>query len=786
MNQICKKSAIILVLVLLSSFLFSQNKYVISGFIRDAKTSEGLIGANVYVKELKQGVVANTFGFYSITLPAGTYTISFSYIGYTSQESAIKIDVATKKNVEMMSNDIMAKEVVVIAKRTDKNIESTDMGRIELNMENVKKLPALLGEVDVMRAIQLLPGVMSAGEGNSGFYVRGGGPDQNLVLLDNAVVYNPGHLFGFFSIFNGDIIKNTTLIKGGMPANFGGRSSSVLEISMKEGNMRKWQADGGIGILASRLTIQGPIKKEKCSVIVSARRTYVDLIAKPFLKNFRGGSLAGNSYYFYDLNGKINYKFSDKDRLFLSGYFGRDAFSFKDQSGSFDANLKWGNATATLRWNHLFNDKLFMNTSLIYNNYNFNATAGFGDILFKLNSGVRDVNGLIDFDYFPSIRHAVKFGINYTHHGLTPSITTGKVGDIEFDVQANKLKVAHEYAAYLLDDIAVTDWLKLNVGLRLSGFSFTGPFKKFYRNNGVIDTIQFTRSDNIKTYSGLEPRISSRFRINKNISIKAGITVNKQYMHLVSNSTTTLPFDVWVPSTDRVKPQTVVQYSVGYFQNYKDDMFETSIEAYYKDMSNQIEFGESYVAQIDQDPENGFTFGKGQAYGVEFFVKKAKGKFTGWVGYTLSYTWRKFPELNNGVKFPAKFDRRHDLSVVLQWDVTKKLNLSTVFVYGTGNTTTLPIGRYFIDGQIVNEYGARNGYRLVPYHRWDVSLTYVIKDKKWYSDIAVSIYNVYSRKNPYFIFNSIEGSASQGNLDVKAKQVSLFPILPSITWNFRI
>ena len=786
MNQLIKKNILLCLFLFLNLCLFSQSKFIISGFIRDIKTSEGLIGANVYVKELKQGVVANNYGFYSVTLPAGTYTISYTYVGYTSQESVMKIEANLKKNVDMVSNDIMAKEVVVIAQRSDKNVESTDMGRVELNMENVKKLPALLGEVDVMRAIQLLPGVMSAGEGNSGFYVRGGGPDQNLVLLDNAVVYNPGHLFGFFSIFNGDIIKNTTLIKGGMPANFGGRSSSVLDISMKEGNMKKWHADGGIGILASRLTIQGPIKKEKCSVIVSARRTYVDLFSKALLKNYQGGSLAGNSYYFYDLNGKINYKFSDKDRLFLSGYFGRDAFSFKDQGGSFDANLKWGNATATMRWNHLFNDKLFMNTSLIYNNYNFDATAGFGDILFKLKSGVRDVNGVIDFDYFPTIRNAVKFGVNYTHHGFTPSITTGKVGDITFDVQANKLKVAHEYAAYILDDIAVTDWLKLNVGLRFSGFTFTGPFKKFYRNNGVIDTVEFTRSDNIKTYGGLEPRFSSRFRINNNISIKAGITVNKQYMHLVSNSTTTLPFDVWVPSTDRVKPQTVVQYSLGYFQNYKDDMFETSIEAYYKDMSNQIEFGESYVAQIDQDPENGFTYGKGQAYGLEFFVKKAKGKFTGWIGYTLSYTWRKFPELNNGVKFPAKYDRRHDLSVVLQWDVTKKLNLSTVFVYGTGNTTTLPIGRYFIGGQIVNEYGDRNGYRLVPYHRWDVSLTYVIKDKKWYSDIAVSIYNVYSRKNPYFIYYSVDGSASQGNLDVKAKQVSLFPILPSITWNFKI
>jgi len=786
MKQFHKNVAFLVLFVFLSGIVFSQSKFVISGFIKDSKTGEGLIGANVYVKELKQGVVANTYGFYSITLPAGKYTIAFSYIGYTTQEMVLNIDQNIKKNLDLAPNDIVTKEIVVVGQRADKNVESTDMGKVELNMENVKKLPALLGEVDVMRAIQLLPGVMSAGEGNSGFYVRGGGPDQNLVLLDNAVVYNPGHLFGFFSIFNGDIIKNTTLTKGGMPANYGGRSSSVLDITMKEGNMKQWHADGGIGLLASRLTIQGPIKKNKCSIIVSGRRTYVDIIAKPFLNKIKGGALAGNSYYFYDLNGKINYKFSDKDRLFLSGYFGRDAFSFKDQGGSFDANLKWGNGTATMRWNHLFNDKLFMNTSLIYNNYKFTASAGFGDVLFKLNSGVKDWTGDVDFDYFPSIRHAVKFGVNYTNHTFTPSIATGKVGETTFDLQANKKKIAHEYALYVLDDIAVTTWLKLNVGLRASGFTFTGPYKKFYRNNGKIDTIEYTRKDNIKTYAGLEPRISSRFRINKNISIKAGITVNKQYMHLVSNSTTTLPFDVWVPSTDHVKPQTVVQYSLGYFQNFKSDMFETSVEVYYKDMYNQIEYGESYVSQIDQDPENGFTFGKGQAYGIEFFVKKAKGKFTGWLGYTLSYTWRKFPELNNGVKFPAKYDRRHDLSIVLQYDITKKLNLSTVFVYGTGNTTTLPIGRYFIDGQVVNEYGDRNGYRLVPYHRWDVSMTYVIKDKKWYSDISVSIYNVYSRKNPYFIYYKIDGSTSNGNLSVKAKQVSLFPVLPSITWNFRI
>jgi hypothetical protein len=427
-----------------------------------------------------------------------------------------------------------------------------------------------------------------------------------------------------------------------------------------------------------------------------------------------------------------------------------------------------------------------MNTSLIYNQYNFDATAGFSDIEFKLKSGVRDLNAMLDFDYFPSILHAVKFGFNYTNHTFTPSTTSGRAGETTFNAQLNKKKYAHEYAAYLLDDIAVNDWIKINVGARVSGFTLTGPYKKLYKNNGCVDTVIYQRKDIIQNYAGFEPRISARFRINKNISIKAGVTVNKQYMHLVSRSTTTLPFDVWVPSTDRTKPQTVIQYALGYFQNFKEDMFEASIEGYYKDLRNQVEYGESYVSQIDQDEENGFTYGSGQAYGVEFFFKKAKGKFPGWVGYTLAYTWRKFPELNGGNRFPAKFDRRHDISVVLQYDITKKLNISTVFVYGTGNTTTMPIGRYFVDGNIVNEYGARNGYRLPAYHRWDISLTYIIKDKKWYSDINFSIYNVYSRQNPFFIFNDIDGNTSNGNLTIKSKQVSLFPILPSITWNFKI
>lgn len=781
------KAVSIVLFILLVATSNAQSKVTISGYIKDAKNGEGLIGATVQIKELKTGSATNTFGFYSLTVPAGQYSVIFSYVGYVNQEMKIDLRQDVRQNIELKSSEIQGQEITVTAERADKNVESTDMGKFELQMDQIKKLPALLGEVDVIRTLQLLPGVMSAGEGNSGLYVRGGGPEQNLVLLDNAIVYNPGHLFGFFSIFNGDIVKNVTLIKGGMPANYGGRASSVLDISMKEGNMKKWQVDGGIGILASRLTVQGPIKKEKASIILSGRRTYADLIAKPFLKNYQDGRFAGNGYYFYDINGKFNYRFSDKDRIFLSGYYGKDVFTFKDPGGTFGIKLPWGNATGTLRWNHLFKDNLFMNTTLVYNQYAFQAKATFSDIEFNLNSAVRDASAQIDVDYYPSALHKVKFGMNYMFHSFTPNITSGKVGETTFETAAgNKRKQAHEYSAYIMDDMSLTDWLKVNIGVRASGFTQIGEYEKYYRNGGSIDTIRYKAGEAVKTYAGIEPRLSARFRINDNISIKTGITLNKQYMHLVSNSTTTLPFDIWVPSTEKVRPQNVIQYALGYFHNFKNDMIETSVEVYYKDMYNQIEFGESYVAELGNDIENGFVFGKGQSYGVEFFVKKARGKWNGWVGYTLSYSYRKFPDLNNGNRFPAKFDRRHDLSVVLSYDITKRLNLSTIFVFGTGNTTTLPIGRYFIEGQLVNEYGDRNGYRLAPYHRWDLSLTYVIKDKKWYSDINFSIYNVYSRQNPYFLFYDVSGSTSSGDLNVKAKQVSLFPVLPSITWNFKI
>jgi hypothetical protein len=766
--------------------VFAQNKYTVSGYVKEKKNGESLPGVNVYVKETMKGGSTNEFGFYSFTIPEGNYTLSASFLGFQNFEQPITLNQNLRINIEMLSAEIVTQVVEVTGVRKDKNVESTDMGTVDLQIEQIKSIPALLGEVDIFRTLQLLPGVMSAGEGNSGFYVRGGGPDQNLVLLDQAVVYNPGHLFGFFSVFNSDAIKNVNLIKGGMPANYGGRLSSVVDVSMKEGNMKKYNVEGGIGLISSRLTIQGPIKKDKCSFIVSGRRTYIDLISKPFMKKIKGGEFAGNSYYFYDVNAKFNYIFSDKDRLYVSGYFGRDVFTYNDQT--FNVKIPWGNATATMRWNHLFSNKLFMNVIALYNDYNFAIESKFQDVRFNLYSGIRDVGGKVDLDYYPNANHAIKFGGEHTWHTFIPYTVSGSSGGENIiDVDKINRKYGHESAIYVLDDFTVTEWLKINAGLRGSMFNNVGPQNKylFDENNRPTDTLEYKRSQHIKTYLGIEPRINLRFALNESMSVKTSFTYNSQYIHLVSSSTTTLPTDLWVPSTAMVKPQRGYQAAAGFFKNFKDNMFETSIEVYFKKMNNQIEFGQSFVPELGADIEDAFVFGDAISYGSEFFVKKAYGKWNGWVGYTLSRTQRKFLDLNDGKTFPAKYDRRHDAKLVLIYDISKRWNVSATFVYGTGIATTVPVGRYFIEGQIVNQYGDRNDYRLKPYHRADISATYIMKRKKYYSDITISVYNLYNRRNPYFIYFDVEGDIASGNLNLQAKQVSLFPILPSITWNFK-
>ncbi|NNC94019.1 MAG: TonB-dependent receptor [Chitinophagales bacterium] len=780
--------------ILLFSFLIfqvshisAQDRFTISGYIKDELNGEDLPGANIYDESSLKGTVTNEYGFYSITLPQGKYKLIFSYLGYESSSEEVDLNVNIRLNKELGPIAYKTEEVVISAEKEDRNIEGADMGLFELKPEQAKKIPALLGETDVLRTLQLLPGVQSGSELNSGLYVRGGGPDQNLIQLDNAVVYNTGHLFGFYSVFNPDAIKSVKLIKGGMPANYGGRLSSVVDVVMKEGNMKKIEVEGGIGLISSRLTVQGPLKKNKASFLVSGRRTYIDLLLKPVLNNVNDGDFKGNTYYFYDLNAKFNYRFSDKDRLFLSGYFGRDKFRFKSPDDGFDIELPWGNRTATLRWNHLFSDKLFMNTMLLYNDYNFEVASEFNDVLFELKSGVRDFNSKIEFDYYPHVNHHIRFGSNYTYHIFTPYSATGSSGDADFATSSVSKKYAHESAIYILDDFDITTWLKVNAGLRFTMFNHVGPLEKLVVNElgQAEDTIKFERGDIIETYYGVEPRLNARIKIDDRSSVKLGFTYNKQYIHLVSSSTTTLPSDLWVPSTQVVKPQIGYQLSAGYFRNFKDNMFETSVEVYYKNLRNQIEYGESTVPDLDIDLEDLFVFGKGESYGIEFFVNKTKGDLTGWVGYTLSHTDKEFPDLNDGDKFPAKYDRRHDLSVVVSYDISPKWIVSSTFIYATGQATTVPVGRYIIGGQLVNQYGDRNGYRLKPYHRLEFSATYDMQRKKRESKLIISVYNVYSRKNPFFIYYDIEGSLDDGDLTVTPKQVSLFPILPSLTWDFK-
>lgn len=763
-------------------------KYTISGFVKDSLSGETLIGATVAVNGKTKGISSNQYGFYSLTLEAGDYIIACSFIGYQPKLFYLKLDGNKQLNMQLLPKVNLSEEVIVSTKKRDANVRNAQMGKFTLPIEQIKTIPAFLGEVDLLKTIQLLPGIRNAGEGSAGLYVRGGGPDQNLILLDDAPVYNTGHLFGFFSIFNSDAIKNVSLIKGGMPAQYGGRLSSVLDVAMKEGNNQKFQVDGGIGLIASRLSVQGPIKKDKASFIVSARRTYIDVLTKPFVK--KTSAFYGSGYYFYDLNAKVNYRFSEKDRLYLSGYFGRDVFDFVNGKQSLKVNIPWGNATGTLRWNHVFNKRLFGNTTAVYNDYNFTFKAAQNNFEVKLASGIRDLSLKQDFDLYPFTRHKIKFGGIYTFHTFTPSVVSGKQDSVVFKPNNAQTKYANEVGLYVQDDWEINDKLKINAGLRYSAFQQVGKYKiyKTDDNGNRLDSTVFGKGETVKAYGGFEPRLTIRYALNDETSVKASYTRNLQYIHLVSNAGTTLPTDLWVPSTYRVKPQISNLYAAGLFKNFKDNMYETSVELYYKQMQNQIEYQEGYTPNTLEDTENFFTFGKGWSYGAEFFVNKTKGKLTGWVGYTLSWTWRKFAALNFGEKYPAKYDRRNDLSVVGSYELNKKWKLSAAFVYGSGNAATLPQRFYIIDGVLTQEYSRINQYRLPSYHRLDLSAIYTPKKnegRKWKSEWVFSIYNTYSRQNPYFIYFDQEGSPLNGTLKIQAKQVSLFPIIPAVTWNFK-
>lgn len=783
-----KKTLLALYMIVCCSVGLAQERHTISGYIKDAFSGETLIGATLTVRGNSKGVSSNQYGFYSITLSEGNYTLMASYVGYQTRNFTIKLTGDTLINLDMNSAASLSEEVIIGARRRDNNVKNAQMGKVSLPIEQIKSIPAFLGEVDLLKVVQLLPGVRNAGEGTAGIYVRGGGPDQNLIMLDDAVVYNTGHLFGFFSIFNSDAIKNVSLIKGGMPAQYGGRLSSVLDISMKEGNNRQFQTEGGIGLIASRFSLQGPIKKDKSSFIISARRTYVDAVAKPFIS--KSSQFYGSGYYFYDLNAKLNYKFNEKDRLYLSGYLGRDVFDFVNGRQSLDVNIPWGNATGTLRWNHVFNKKLFGNTTAVYNDYKFSFSAAQDNFAVKLASGIRDLSLKQDFDFYPFSKHKLKFGGLYTYHRFTPSVVTGRQDSIEFNPLNAQVKFAHEAAVYLQDDWEINDNWNINAGLRYSGFQQIGAYKIYTTdvNGNRTDSSVFGKGENVKSYGGLEPRLTIRYSLDERTSLKASATRNLQYIHLVSNAGTTLPTDLWVPSTYKVRPQISWLYAAGLFRNWKTNMYETSLEVYFKDMRNQIEYREGYTPNTIADTEDDFVFGKGWSYGSEIFINKVKGKFTGWVGYTLSWTWRKFAALNFGEKYPAKYDRRNDVSVVGMYKLNRRWKLAGTFVYGTGNAATLPQRFYIVGGILTQEYSRINQYRLPSYHRLDLSAILQGKKndrRKLQTEWVFSVYNAYSRQNPYFIYFDQTGSPLNGSLQVQAKQVAIFPIIPAVTWNFR-
>ena len=755
---------------------FAQQKVSISGTVKEKSSGEILIGATVYILELPDlSVITNSYGFYSLSVPQGNYTIIVSAIGYKKDTANLLLEHNLKHTVALESLETSLEEVVVNTGNTSENVAKPLMGVQKLSIAEIKNVPVIFGEKDVLKTMQLLPGVKSAGDGNSGFYVRGGSADQNLILLDEAPVYNASHLLGFFSAFNSDAIKDLTLYKGSMPAQYGGRLSSVVDIKMNDGNNQDYHASGGIGLIASRLNIEGPIVKDKGSFIISGRRTYADL----FLKLSSNDQTNSSTLNFYDLNAKANYRLDDKNKVYLSGYFGKDNLGL---GGNFGIN--YGNTTGTARWNHIFNNSLFSNTSIIYSNYYYNVQRNSGDNDITIKYKIEDVSLKQDFESYIDNSNKIDFGFNVTHHTMSPGIVDASTTS-SFNPVSLQKKYSLENAAYISHALSLSGKIKLDYGLRLSAFMIFGPgdFSTYDSTGSITNTQTYNSGDIVKTYINLEPRIAVSFQVNTNASFKWSYTRNTQNLHLLSNSTSGSPTDLWIPSSLNVKPEIADQLSIGYYQNFRNNTFEFSSEAYFKSMQNQIDYKDGTNLKANENVEADLLFGKGRAYGLELFLKKKTGKLTGWVSYTLSRTERNIDGINDGNWYAAKQDQTHNIAIVGMYQLSKKLTVSANWVYNTGNAVTFPSGKYEINGQTTFYYTERNGYRMPAYHRLDVGATLLGKKKdKWESSWTFSVYNVYGRENAYSIdFQDDPDNPSK----TQAVQTSLFRWVPSITYNFK-
>ncbi len=772
-----KRGTLLFVLLLSVQSLFAQQSYTISGYVKDTVTGEEVIGAIVSVKELTAtGASTNAYGFYSLTIPTGNYTIIVQNLGYITKTVQINLNANAKLNFKIHQEGTQLGEVTVGAEKKNENVTNTDVSMQKLTTKEINTIPVIFGERDVLKTIQLLPGVESAGDGNSGFYVRGGSADQNLILLDEAPVYNASHLLGFFSVFNSDAIKDVTIYKGGMPAEYGGRLSSVLDVKMNDGDDQRFLVSGGIGLIASHLTIQGPIKKNKGSFIISARRTYADL----FLKLSTDSLIRQSSLYFYDINVKANYILGDNDRIYLSGYFGKDVLGLGTTFG-----INWGNATGTLRWNHLFSDKLFCNTSFIVSNYSDNININFVGTSIGILSRIQDYGLKQDYEYFINSKNKIKFGFYSTLHQIVPGTITAVNNSNSSNLDLSN-QYAWENAIYAEHGWKANERFSFNYGIRLTAFSVLGPgtFRNYNTATGAtIDSSTYGSGQFVTTYFTPEPRVAATYLLNEKSSIKASYDRNAQNMHLISNSTSQNPTDLWIPSSNYVKPEIADQFSLGYFRNLHNNDYEFSTEIYYKLIQNAIDYRDNAQLNFNENIESQLLFGQGRAYGVEFFLKKKYGRLTGWIGYTLSKSEVQISGINNGSWYPAVQDRPNDISVVAIYQLAKKWTVSATFVYYDGSPVTFPSGKYEVDNQVYYYYTSRNGYRMPAYDRMDIGVTWERKKtEKYESSWNFSIYNVYDRWNAYTITFQTNPNNPQ---ETQAVLTALFGIIPSVTYNFK-